>query len=76
MSRKNEGQIFQAVTIGGLALANRIVMGPMTRSRADEAGVLPAYAADYYSPASRCGSDHHGSNQYIGPSAWLPANAG
>jgi N-ethylmaleimide reductase len=50
----NERQIFQAVTIGGLTLANRIVMAPMTRSRSDEDGVPPAYAADYY--AQRAGA--------------------
>jgi N-ethylmaleimide reductase len=55
MSRRNEGQIFRSVTIGGLKLANCIVMAPMTRSRADEAGVLPAYAADYYSQRAGAG---------------------
>ncbi|AFQ51890.1 N-ethylmaleimide reductase [Burkholderia sp. A9] len=46
--------ILQPVTIGGLHLKNRIVMAPMTRSRADDAGVPPDYAADYY--AQRAGA--------------------
>lgn len=54
MPNTSHHQIFQALTIAGLKLSNRIVMAPMTRSRADEAGVLPAYAADYY--AQRAGA--------------------
>lgn len=46
--------ILQPVTLGGLRLKNRFVMAPMTRSRADEAGVPPDYAADYY--AQRAGA--------------------
>lgn len=36
------------VAFPSLDLANRIVLSPMTRSRADRLGVLPDYAADYY----------------------------
>ncbi|WP_050476247.1 alkene reductase [Herbaspirillum rhizosphaerae] len=46
--------VLQPVTIGDLQLKNRIVMAPMTRSRADNFGVLPDYAADYY--AQRAGA--------------------
>lgn len=46
--------ILQPVTVGGLQLKNRIVMAPMTRSRSDDAGVPPDYAADYY--AQRAGA--------------------
>jgi N-ethylmaleimide reductase len=46
--------ILQPVTIGGLSLKNRIVMAPMTRSRSDDAGVPPEYAAAYY--AQRAGA--------------------
>jgi N-ethylmaleimide reductase len=46
--------VLQPVTIGSLRLKNRIVMAPMTRSRADDAGVPPGYAADYY--AQRAGA--------------------
>jgi N-ethylmaleimide reductase len=39
---------FSPITVGDLELPNRIVMAPMTRSRSDDAGRVPAYAADYY----------------------------
>lgn len=41
-------------TLGRIELANRVVMAPMTRNRADDAGVLPASAATYY--AQRAGA--------------------
>ncbi|CAN5434231.1 alkene reductase [soil metagenome] len=46
--------LFSPFTIGSMTLANRVVMAPMTRNRADEAGVLPAAAATYY--AQRAGA--------------------
>ncbi len=46
--------IFTAWKLGGIELANRVVMAPMTRNRADDDGVLPSYAADYY--AQRAGA--------------------
>ena len=54
MAHRIDSPILQPVTIGGLALKNRIVMAPMTRSRADDRGVPPDYAADYY--AQRAGA--------------------
>lgn len=54
--RNNEtSPVLQPVTIGSLSLKNRIVMAPMTRSRANEAGVLPAYSADYYAQRASAG---------------------
>jgi N-ethylmaleimide reductase len=47
-------RLFEAWKLGGIELANRVVMAPMTRNRADEAGVLPASAATYY--AQRAGA--------------------
>jgi N-ethylmaleimide reductase len=47
--------ILQPVTLGGLRLKNRVVMAPMTRSRADDAGVPPDYAADYYAQRADAG---------------------
>jgi len=47
--------LFDKLKIGNLTLKNRIVMAPMTRSRADEAGVQPDYAADYYAQRSSGG---------------------
>lgn len=47
--------LFQPVTIGALELKNRIVMAPMTRSRADRDGVQPAYAVTYYAQRASAG---------------------
>jgi N-ethylmaleimide reductase len=46
--------LFDPWTLGRVTLKNRVVMAPMTRNRADENGVLPEYAADYY--AQRAGA--------------------
>jgi N-ethylmaleimide reductase len=54
MSKNAASPILQPVTLGALQLKNRIVMAPMTRSRSDDAGIPPDYAADYY--AQRAGA--------------------
>jgi N-ethylmaleimide reductase len=41
--------LFSAVSLGAMALKNRVVMPPLTRSRADTEGVPSPYAAQYYS---------------------------
>jgi N-ethylmaleimide reductase len=46
---------FAPVTVGDLELPNRIVMAPMTRSRSDERGRVPGFAADYYSQRADAG---------------------
>ncbi len=46
--------VLQPVTIGTLALKNRIVMAPLTRSRSSREGVPPSFAPDYY--AQRAGA--------------------
>lgn len=47
--------LFQPLTLGGLELPNRIVMPPMTRSRASQPGDVPnALMAEYY--AQRAGA--------------------
>ena len=46
---------FEPLKVGSLELANRIVMAPMTRSRADDAGVQPPYAANYYAQRASAG---------------------
>ena len=43
------------VRVGGLALRNRIVMAPLTRSRSNPQGVPPDFAADYYSQRASAG---------------------
>lgn len=54
MTNRIASPILQPVTLGGLQLKNRIVMAPMTRSRADDHGIQPDYAAEYY--AQRAGA--------------------
>jgi N-ethylmaleimide reductase len=55
MSDRSESPVLQPVTLGGLQLKNRIVMAPMTRSRADDAGVQPDYVAEYYGQRAGAG---------------------
>ncbi len=40
--------LFDTLTVGKTELKNRIVMAPMTRSRANDEGVQPDIAVDYY----------------------------
>ncbi len=46
---------FDPLRVGEIELDNRIVMAPMTRSRADDAGVQPAYVAEYYRQRASAG---------------------
>lgn len=55
MNTQSASPVLQPVTIGDLQLKNRIVMAPMTRSRSDDAGVPPDYAADYYAQRANAG---------------------
>ena len=47
--------IFSAVSLGSLALANRIVMAPMTRSRAGAGAAPTQMMADYYAQRASAG---------------------
>lgn len=47
--------LFDPVLLGALALANRVVMAPMTRSRADAAGVPTDCMVDYYAQRASAG---------------------
>ena len=47
--------LFDPLKIGNIELTNRMVMAPMTRSRADDEGVQPRYVADYYAQRSSTG---------------------
>ena len=47
--------LFEPVRLGELELANRIVMAPMTRSRADDRGVPTAEMIDYYRQRASAG---------------------
>lgn len=55
MLQKTDSPLFQPITIGDLALKNRIVMAPLTRSRSSDAGVPPDFAADYYAQRASAG---------------------
>lgn len=47
--------LFSATTAGKLSLSNRIVMAPLTRSRADDDGVPQEIAAIYYAQRATAG---------------------
>ncbi|MFI1462267.1 alkene reductase [Nocardia carnea] len=47
--------VFDPVRIGAVELANRVVMAPMTRNRANADGVLPDSAATYYAQRASAG---------------------
>jgi N-ethylmaleimide reductase len=47
--------LFDPLRVGNMELDNRIVMAPMTRSRADDEGVQPAYTAEYYRQRASAG---------------------
>lgn len=46
--------LFEPTRLGGIALKNRVVMAPLTRSRASQTGVPADFAAEYY--AQRAGA--------------------
>jgi N-ethylmaleimide reductase len=48
-------RLFEPITVGELDLPNRIAMAPLTRSRSDDEGRVPAYAADYYAERAAAG---------------------
>ena len=54
MSAPHVAALFKPFKIKSLELQNRIVMAPMTRSRADEHGVINGSAGEYY--AARAGA--------------------
>jgi len=47
--------LFEPVQLGPLCLANRIVMAPLTRSRADDNGVPRLLMAEYYAQRASAG---------------------
>ena len=58
MSNQHSEKLFQPIRIGDIELANRVVMAPLTRCRADEpAGDVPGSAMniDYYRQRSNAG---------------------
>jgi N-ethylmaleimide reductase len=47
--------LFESIRVGKMGLDNRIIMAPMTRGRADDAGVQPTYVAEYYRQRASAG---------------------
>lgn len=47
--------LFDSLKIGSLELKNRIIMAPLTRSRANDEGVQPDFAVDYYTQRASAG---------------------
>ena len=47
--------LFDPLKVGNMELDNRIIMGPMTRSRADDEGIQPDYTATYYGQRASAG---------------------
>lgn len=47
--------LFTPLQLGAITLKNRVVMAPLTRSRANDAAVPAAFAADYYSQRASAG---------------------
>ncbi len=55
MQQTTASPLFQPYALGELALKNRIVMAPLTRSRSSDEGVPPDFAADYYAQRASAG---------------------
>ncbi|HYP51456.1 MAG TPA: alkene reductase [Pyrinomonadaceae bacterium] len=47
--------LFNSLRIGNIELKNRMIIAPMTRSRANDEGVQPDYAATYYEQRASAG---------------------
>ena len=47
--------LFDPLRVGQIEIDNRIIMAPMTRSRASDDGVQPVYAAEYYRQRASAG---------------------
>ena len=47
--------LFDPLRVGNMELDNRIIMAPMTRSRANDEGIQPPFAAEYYGQRASAG---------------------
>ena len=48
-------KLFEKLKIGNLEMENRMIYAPLTRSRADDAGVQPDFTPDYYAQRASAG---------------------
>lgn len=55
MQQTQGSPLFRPFKLGAIDVPNRIVMAPLTRSRSDDAGVPPPFAADYYGQRATAG---------------------
>jgi N-ethylmaleimide reductase len=55
MADHADSPVLQPFVLGDLHLPNRVVMCPLTRSRSNDAGVPPDFAADYYAQRADAG---------------------
>lgn len=55
MNEPTAAALFEPFQLGDMTLKNRIVMAPLTRSRSNDQGVPPAFAADYYAQRATAG---------------------
>ena len=55
MSEDANFEVLRPYKLGDMSLPNRIVMAPLTRSRSNDAGVPPDFAADYYGQRASAG---------------------
>ncbi len=69
--------LFDPLKLGALTLPNRIVMAPLTRSRATPDGRVPTQLqADYYRQRAVGRPDHFGSDLGFAHGRWLCRDAG
>jgi N-ethylmaleimide reductase len=47
--------LFDPLRVGQMELDNRIIMAPMTRSRANDEGIQPPFVAEYYGQRASAG---------------------
>ena len=59
--------LFEPITVGDLDCPNRIFMAPLTRGRADRAGVPSAIMATYYAQRAAATSRSNRIRLTIGP---------
>jgi len=55
MLQQANSPVLQPFRLGDMELANRVVMAPLTRSRSNDEGVPPDFAADYYGQRADAG---------------------
>jgi N-ethylmaleimide reductase len=55
LGKKIMSKLFNEIKIGNIVLDNRMIMAPLTRSRANDEGVQPAFTVEYYRQRASAG---------------------